>query len=215
MSRSVEIELRDDITYHNLVGSNWINVGKINSSTGIDGLNLKIIKKSDKVLAVWEELEDQDDDTIKDKILECVNKYMETIKNKSYTKQLNFIFGMPHSTIPEMLSDGGDEIKSMRESLKKKHNLDHPPFIKIAKYDPTKASQGIPVNLDTLYSKYTMKSGKLVVEYFGEAVVFMCTFKGPKKIDAQEITKELILFISMTTDEFNFDSDEEASDNED
>ena len=56
MSRSVEIELRDDITYHNLVGSNWINVGKINSSTGIDGLNLKIIKKSDKVLAVWEEL---------------------------------------------------------------------------------------------------------------------------------------------------------------
>ena len=122
---------------------------------------------------------------------------------------------MPHSTIPEMLSDGGDEIKSMRESLKKKHNLDHPPFIKIAKYDPTKGSQGIPVNLDTLYSKYTMKSGKLVVEYFGEAVVFMCTFKGPKRIDVQEITNELILFISKTTDEFNFDSDEEASDNED
>jgi len=215
MSRSIEIELRENITYRNLVGNNWINVGKINKFIGIDGLDLKIIKKSEQVLATWDEIDGQDDDIIKEKILENVNKFMDHLKNKSYNQQCNIVFGMPHSTIPEMLSDGGDEIKSIRESLKDKYELKFPPYIKIMKYDPSKGIQVHPVNLDTLYSKYTMKSGKLVVEYFGEAVIFMCNFKSHKKIDVNEVTKELILFISKTTDEFNFDSDEDSSDNED
>lgn len=204
-----------DIKYRQLVGNNWVNVGKIKKFIGIDGLNLKIIKKSDEVFATWDEIEDQDDDTIKDKILENVQKFMEHLKNKSYNQQCNIVFGMPHSTIPEMLSDGGDEIKSIRESLKDKYELQFPPFIKIMKYDPSKGIQVHPVNLDTVHSNYSMKSGKLVVKHFGEAVIFMCTFKGHIRINVHEVTKELIMFVSKTTDEFNFDSDEEASDNED
>jgi len=209
--------------FRDFVGVKFTNVFKMSREicdkynecheTKLNHLQLKIAKEEGKVKVIWDDKNFEDKENLSETIQKTIATHAIKFKNKVVHRHLNIRVPASHSEIGSLLKEQGKYHKEFIVSVKEKLELSSL-NVKIMPYNNDSYSMYRMIGFNNLCEdvSYNQKTDTVNIDRYGESILFICQFSGPKNLEINKFDSELIKFIAKNSDifEINSESDDDG-----
>ena len=214
--------------FRDFVGVKFTNVSKMSREIcdkynmchvkKADKLRLKVLKNDDNVTVVWDDKNFEDKENLSEIIQKTIEAHAIKFKNKVVHRHINIRVPASHTEIGSLLKETGKYHKEFIVDVKKKLKLSSL-NVKIMPYNNGSYTMYRMIGFNNLCEdvSYNEKTDKVNIDRYGESILFICQFSGPKNLEINKFDSELIKFIAKNSDifEVNTDSEDDGEDEED